>query len=113
MSASTQDVTVEQLQVRIQELEGMVQQLTNQAKAKPSVSTMVVKMKPKKPEPYNGKGNPQTFLTQARVYLRFLSLEEPADQILAVGACLTGDAADWFEPMMRDYLGRAEADREK
>lgn len=68
--------------------------------------------KPKKPRPYNGKGSPQGFLIQARVYLRQLGLDDEADKILEVVTCLEGEALEWFEPTIKDFLENAEDDQE-
>ncbi|RYP68466.1 hypothetical protein DL770_008438 [Monosporascus sp. CRB-9-2] len=112
MSTSTADSAIQQLQEEVTRFKDEVKQLKNQPKAEaPTIAT--AKIKAKKPEPYDGKGNVQIFLTQARAYFRFLGLEDPLDQILAMAACLTGDAADWFEPIMRNYLLVGESDREK
>ncbi|RYP18275.1 hypothetical protein DL767_009863 [Monosporascus sp. MG133] len=72
-----------------------------------------VKIKPKKPEPYDGKGSAQSFLTQVRVYLRFEGIVNKADKILAVAAFLKGNALDWFEPTLRDYLENGESDQQQ
>ncbi|RYP29367.1 hypothetical protein DL766_005424 [Monosporascus sp. MC13-8B] len=40
-------------------------------------------------------------------------IPKPADRILAVATFLTGDALDWFEPVMRNYLENSKADQEK
>ncbi|RYP66164.1 hypothetical protein DL771_007940 [Monosporascus sp. 5C6A] len=108
-ATATQEPTVQQLQNKVKELEVIVQQLTDQITA--PVGTR--KMKPKKPGPYNGKGNIQNFLTQARVYIRLKGLIDPADQILAVATCLEGDALDWFEPTIRNFLKKGKSDQEK
>ncbi|RYP41904.1 hypothetical protein DL768_010426 [Monosporascus sp. mg162] len=113
MSTGSQNTSTQQLQAKVRRLEAELQRLANQVRVAPSIASTASQMKPKKPEPYNGKGNPQTFLTQARIYLRFLDIDTPADQILAVVACLTGDAANWFEPIMRNYLEVGESNREK
>ncbi|RYP29015.1 hypothetical protein DL767_006941 [Monosporascus sp. MG133] len=72
-----------------------------------------VKIKPKKPEPYDGKGNVQNFLTQARVYLRFERVINKADKILTVAAFLKGDALNWFKPTLRDYLENGKSDQQQ
>ncbi|RYP03653.1 hypothetical protein DL765_010434 [Monosporascus sp. GIB2] len=112
MSTSNSESTSQQLQARIRELERENQRLNEQVKAASVIPPMVPRVKPKRPEPYDGKRNPQTFLTQARIYLRFLGLSDIPESILAVGVCLTGDAADWFEPIARDYMENTENDRE-
>ncbi|RYP61320.1 hypothetical protein DL771_010169 [Monosporascus sp. 5C6A] len=113
MSTSTQatitpEPTAQQLQNKIKELKATVQQLTNEVMTAQQLGSR--KMKPKKLQPYNGKGNIQSFLTQVRVYLRLEGLTDPANQIFAVAACLKGDALDWFEPTMKNFLENGESD---
>lgn len=92
------------LNQRINELEQLLADQTNNRR---------VTHKPKKPRPYNGKGSPQGFLIQARVYLRQLHLEDETDRILEIVTCLEGEALEWFEPTVKDFLENAEDDREK
>jgi len=66
------------------------------------------------PVPFEGRpGTLRTYLTQARLYNRFqhgaLTLE--SDRVLAVAAYLKGDAAAWFEPSMREYLEKGNANK--
>jgi len=66
------------------------------------------------PTPYEGKtGTLRTFLTQARLYLKFQQSALPfqTDRVLAVAAYLKGDAAAWFEPMLREYLEKGHPDK--
>ncbi|RYP26912.1 hypothetical protein DL767_007879 [Monosporascus sp. MG133] len=91
MSDNTQEPTIQQYKDTIKELEEAVQRLKAQVNA---TRTNEVKIKPKKPEPYDGKGSVQSFLTQARVYLRFERVIDKADKILAVAAFLKGNALD-------------------
>ena len=67
------------------------------------------------PQPYDGKGSPEGFLTQARVYLRFQRgiITDEADKILAIITFLKKDALKWFQPAVKDYLGNRENDQEK
>ncbi|RYP47765.1 hypothetical protein DL768_006233 [Monosporascus sp. mg162] len=67
---ATVPTLTQQLQERVQQLEAHVQQLTAQAAAPvDSVPVAVTpKLKVKKPEPYDGTGSVQGFLTQARIY---------------------------------------------
>ncbi|RYP42434.1 hypothetical protein DL768_010343 [Monosporascus sp. mg162] len=111
---ATVPTPAQQLQKRVQQLEAHIQQLTAQAAASvDSVSTAVTpKLKVKKPEPYDGTGSVQGFLTQARVYLRLERIEGDADRILIVAGFLKGDALNWFEPTLRDYLENAKDDQE-
>ncbi|KAH8193756.1 hypothetical protein TruAng_012078 [Truncatella angustata] len=68
------------------------------------------------PQAYDGKdGNVQGFLTQCKAYLRFYrdKIITPSDKILCIAGFLRGDALEWFEPTMRDYLNNnTEASRE-
>ena len=67
--------------------------------------------KMKTPEGYHGeRGRLQTFLTQARLYLKFHqnSLPTEQDKVLCVANLLEGSALEWFEPRMRDYLENPE-----
>ena len=67
-----------------------------------------------KPEAYDGeRSNVQTFLTQARAYLRAYtgSFHYESDQVMCVGALLTGKASEWWEPTLRDYLTKTSETR--
>ncbi|RYP29515.1 hypothetical protein DL767_006705 [Monosporascus sp. MG133] len=110
MSDNTQEPTIQQYKDTIKELEEAVQRLEAQVNA---TRTSEVKIKPKKPEPYDGKGSVQSFLTQARVYLRFEKVVDEADKILTVAAFFKGDALDWFEPTLRDYLENGKSDQQQ
>ena len=71
------------------------------------------KHKPKRPDTYDGKTSVQSFLTAARVYLfqQREVLHSDEDQVLEIASLLTGDAKEWFEPVLRDYTNNAEDDR--
>ena len=93
-------------------VQGQIEELTGQVKnmKQPGTSS---KHKPKRPDNYDGKTSVQSFLTAARVYLfqqRVLTSDE--DQVLEISSLLTGDAKEWFEPVLRDFTNNAEDDRE-
>ncbi|RYP36404.1 hypothetical protein DL768_010949 [Monosporascus sp. mg162] len=75
-------------------------------------AAITLRFKVKKPEPYDGTGSVQGFLTQARVYLRLERVEDDADRILVMAGFLKGNALNWFELTLRDYLENAENDQE-
>ncbi|RYP54385.1 hypothetical protein DL768_000802 [Monosporascus sp. mg162] len=92
---ATVPTLAQQLQERIQQLKAHVQQLTAQAAAPiDSVSAAV------------------TPRLKAKVYLRLERIEGDADRIFTVAGFLKGDALNWFEPTLRDYLENAEDDQE-
>jgi Retrotransposon gag protein/Zinc knuckle len=68
-----------------------------------------------RPEAFSGeKSNVQAFLTQARAYL-YVNHERfkyNSDQVLFVGGLLTGKAAEWWEPTLRDYVTHGDASRD-
>ena len=66
-------------------------------------------------QPYDKKGSPKKFLTQARIYLRFQRgiITDEADKILAIITFLKGDALKWFQPAVKNYLGNKENDQKK
>ncbi|CAJ2503381.1 Uu.00g107750.m01.CDS01 [Anthostomella pinea] len=104
---------IQQLQTRIQQLKGSNQQLEAQVMATPMTGNSGYKLPP--PASDNGKdGNVQGFLTQAKAYLRFYARQintEP-DKVLCVAGFLKGEALEWFEPTMRNYLDKNEEERE-
>jgi hypothetical protein len=66
------------------------------------------------PEKFDGKRSElRSFLTYAKLYLTFkehLFLNE-AKKVLVVAAFLKGQAFEWFEPRIRDYLENDAKDR--
>ncbi|CAJ2508953.1 Uu.00g139790.m01.CDS01 [Anthostomella pinea] len=67
------------------------------------------------PASYNvNDGNVQGFLTQAKAYLRFYArqINTKPDKVLCVARFLKGDALEWFEPTMRNYLDKNKEERE-
>jgi hypothetical protein len=67
------------------------------------------------PEKFDGKRSElRSFLTHAKLYLTFKEHLFPneAKKVLAVAAFLKGQAFEWFEPRMRDYLENDAEDRE-
>ena len=94
-------------------MQGQIEELTGQVKnmRQPGISS---KHKPKRPDNYDGKTSVQSFLTAASVYLfqQRGVLTSDEDQVLEISSLLTGDAKEWFEPVLRDFTNNAEDDRE-
>jgi hypothetical protein len=69
-----------------------------------------------KPPVFNGGANGttvQTFLTQARARLRYhATLDTEEEKVHYVAGFLQGDAANWFEPTLRDQLQNAHDERD-
>jgi hypothetical protein len=67
-----------------------------------------------RPLPYDGEnGDVQSFLTQVQAYL-FMSeagFKHNHERVLYAGGLLTGKAAEWWEPTLRDYLEQKEEQR--
>ena len=67
------------------------------------------------PTTYDGtQGTLRGFLTQMRAYHFYHegTLTNNADKVLCTAAFLKGDALNWFEPRMRDYLENPEEDQD-
>ncbi|RYO80546.1 hypothetical protein DL766_007280 [Monosporascus sp. MC13-8B] len=64
--------------------------------------------KPTPPKPYDGSEDPDGFLVQARLHLKFYegSLTEDYQKVMAISQLLIGRVRDWFEPILTDYLER-------
>ncbi|RYP45982.1 hypothetical protein DL768_007764 [Monosporascus sp. mg162] len=95
MSTSTETTVptlAQQLQERIQQLKVRIQQLA--ALADPISAVVISKLKVKKPEPYDGTGNVQGFLTQVKMYLRLERVEGDVDRILVMAGFLKRDVLD-------------------
>jgi hypothetical protein len=111
---------VQQMQAQIAELQNALtqqqqqfsQQLAQQQPTHPTEPRASIKAPA--PEAFNGeRHNVQTFLTQCRAYFSVnqTSFGTWKDRVLYAGGKLTGKAADWFEPILRDHLENANAQR--
>ncbi|RYO83607.1 hypothetical protein DL762_006056 [Monosporascus cannonballus] len=62
--------------------------------------------KPNSPKPYDGSEDPEGFLVQARLHLKFYesSLTENYQKVIAILQLFVGRVLLWFEPIMKDYL---------
>lgn len=97
-------VAVQQLQAQANTPASSTQHATTNER--PRTSTKVL-------PPRRFDGTPaklEGFLTGMNIYLRFNHTAFPneTDKILAVGMQMEGDAGDWMEPMVKDYLDNAE-----
>jgi hypothetical protein len=75
------------------------------------------KIKVPRPEPYDGnREGVQAFITQMDAYLMVnrASITQEFEKVLCVGGLLKGRAAEWWEPILRDFLDyRADATTRK
>ncbi len=64
-----------------------------------------------RPQSYNGEGSIRSFLTQSKAYLRdnLGTIVGENNKVMCVGGLLTGKAAEWWEPTLRDYLNHEDA----
>lgn len=102
-------VSKEQLYTYIQQLQGQINHLKNKTDTIEKPSNKI-----SKPEPFSGeKGNVQAFLTQLRSYFHVNKtiFAKEGDKTLFAGGLLTGRAAEWFEPTLRDYLSKEEVEQ--
>src|SRR5687768_17063844 len=100
-SGSTQNLQemITKLLARIKELEGRMEDVEEKPAAAVNKPTIP------RPEPYDGiHGDVLTFITQATAYVYASRIPSEHEKILAVGGLLTGQAADFWEPYLRDYL---------
>jgi hypothetical protein len=91
---------ISDLNAKIEVLEG--------AAAKTSSSGNRPSLKVPKPAPFDGeRGSVQAFLTQLKSYFYAnpASFEDEDDKVLCAAGLLTGRAAEWFEPILRNFLG--------
>ena len=106
---STASGTTTNPQQMIMALQQQIEQLTEQIRdggiGRGQEGTAVVPKFPK-PDSYDGaKGDVQTFLTQAKAYLRVnTAITDEVFKILCIDNLVTGKAMEWWEPTLRDYL---------
>lgn len=68
-------------------------------------------LKPPKPEPFKGQAaDVVPFLTRMKGYFRLFQnrLDTPTKKVLFTAPLIQGDAKDWWEPIMRDFLDNEE-----
>ncbi|KAL5611280.1 hypothetical protein FOBRF1_007397 [Fusarium oxysporum] len=68
-------------------------------------------LKPPKPEPFKGQAaDVVPFLTRMKVHFRLYQnkLNSPTKKLLYTASLIQGEAKDWFEPILRDFLENEE-----
>jgi predicted aspartyl protease len=74
-----------------------------------------IEKKPKigTPEPFTGEPKKlQSFLTQMELHIDHWEFKREEDKVKFVGTYIKGDAAEWWEPIMRDYLENSPSARD-
>jgi hypothetical protein len=95
-----------EMATKIVRLEGLLRQQAGGATTEKRLDTPP-------PDKFKGeRGKLRSFLTQSKWYLaaHASSLQRPMDMIMQIARRLEGDAFDWFEPHMREYLENMEPD---
>ncbi|EXK75750.1 hypothetical protein FOQG_19485 [Fusarium oxysporum f. sp. raphani 54005] len=73
-------------------------------------------LKPPKPEPFTGKAaDVIPFLTRMKAHFRLFPnrLDTATKKVLYTSPLIQGDAKDWWEPIMRDFLENEEPTQEQ
>ncbi|RKK64650.1 hypothetical protein BFJ68_g18680, partial [Fusarium oxysporum] len=68
-------------------------------------------LKPPKPEPFKGQAaDVVPFLTRMKAHFRLYQnkLNSPTKKLLYTASLIQGEAKDWFEPILRDFLENEE-----
>ena len=109
-TTETPAVNKEQLANMISELQQEVLRLREEQKGMKKdqgelKATARPSFKVPRPEPYRGEGSAQAWFTQVQAYIEANASSLPTwgDRVTVAAGLLTGKAAEWFEPMLRDY----------
>ncbi|PNP57198.1 hypothetical protein FNYG_15275 [Fusarium nygamai] len=101
--------TVRALQARINELQNAA--LTGNNAGGSRERDLGEALKPPKPEPFTGKAADVTpFLTRMKAHFRLFPnrLDTATKKVLYTSPLIQGDAKDWWEAIMRDFLENEE-----
>ena len=105
-----------ELMAEIQQLRNTVNTLRARVNEQPAAATQHAPrperdlgeaLKPPKPEPFTGKAaDVIPFLTRMKGHFQMYKnrLDTSQKKIIYTAALIQGDAKDWFEPILRDYL---------
>lgn len=100
-------ITAQDMYKRILEQEQQIRDLREELTNR----TSKPKLKVKEPEVFKGEQEKlKPFITQAELYLKYYDIEVDSDKILTIAIFLKGDAFDWFEPRIRDFIDNDKAD---
>jgi hypothetical protein len=104
-----------ELMAEIQQMRGTINTLRARVNEQPAAAPQAARqerdlgeaLKPPKPEPFTGKAaDVIPFLTRMKGHFQMYKnkLDTPQKKVLYTSALIQGDAKDWFEPILRDYL---------
>ena len=111
-------MTMEDLAKRMLAMQGQLKSLSdrNEVLEQQAVAVKTTgHFKVKEPETYDGtKGGLRAFLTNMRAYLEYYrhTITSEEDKVGCTATFLTGDAKNWFEPYLRDFLSNPVKERE-
>ena len=108
-----------ELMAEIQQMRGTINTLRARINEQPAAPPQAARqerdlgeaLKPPKPEPFTGKAaDVIPFLTRMKGHFQMYKnkLDTPQKKVLYTAALIQGDAKDWFEPILRDYLENEE-----
>ncbi|EXM13454.1 hypothetical protein FOTG_17180 [Fusarium oxysporum f. sp. vasinfectum 25433] len=107
------------MMAEVQQLRTTIRNLQAQMNARPAATTnegsnerdLGEALKPPKPEPFRGQAaDVIPFLTRMKAHFRLYKnkLNTPTKKLLYTASLIQGDAKDWFEPILRDFLENDE-----
>lgn len=114
-----------EMATEVQQLRALVQTLQRQVQNQPAVAPAATTnndrdpgetIKPPKPEPFDGSPSDVIpFITRMKGYFRFFPrrLASSEARLLFTNNLMIGNAKDWFEPIMRDFLNNDEASQDQ
>ncbi|KAJ0131382.1 Uncharacterized protein HZ326_25532 [Fusarium oxysporum f. sp. albedinis] len=108
-----------EMMAEVQQLRNTIRTLQAQVNARPAATTnegsnerdLGEALKPPKPEPFRGQAaDVIPFLTRMKAHFRLYRnrLNTPTKKLLYTASLIQGDAKDWFEPILRDFLENDE-----
>ncbi|KAL9570381.1 hypothetical protein ACKAV7_005460 [Fusarium commune] len=108
-----------EMMAEVQQLRTTIRNLQAQMNARPAATTnegsnerdLGEALKPPKPEPFRGQAaDVIPFLTRMKAHFRLYKnkLNTPTKKLLYTASLIQGDAKDWFEPILRDFLENEE-----
>ncbi|KAL9575861.1 hypothetical protein ACKAV7_000024 [Fusarium commune] len=108
-----------EMMAEVQQLRTTICNLQAQMNTRPAATTnegsnerdLGEALKPPKPEPFRGQAaDVIPFLTRMKAHFRLYKnkLNTPTKKLLYTASLIQGDAKDWFEPILRDFLENEE-----
>ncbi|KAK2675221.1 hypothetical protein RAB80_010205 [Fusarium oxysporum f. sp. vasinfectum] len=108
-----------ELMAEIQQMRGTINTLRARINEQPATNTQTTNrerdlgeaLKPPKPEPFTGKAaDVVPFITRMKAHFRLFPnrLDTATKKVLYTSPLIQGDAKEWWEPIMRDFLENEE-----